>query len=57
MGYVNTKNEPAGICNRYLSHKITTIYLASYASELHEAVILPEILCGNEACNHTPTVK
>jgi hypothetical protein len=25
MGYVNKKNEPAGSCNRYLSHKITPI--------------------------------
>jgi hypothetical protein len=25
MGYVNKKNEPAGSCNRYFSHKITTI--------------------------------
>jgi hypothetical protein len=56
MGYVNTKNEPAGSCNRYLCH-IKAKYLASYASELHEVVTLPEILCGNEVCNRTPTVS
>jgi hypothetical protein len=57
MGYVNTKIEPTGSYNRYLSHMITTICLASYASELDELVTLPEILCGIEACNRTPTVK